>query len=206
MKLSQAVLFALAGTGMAFHVKFQRYSAANCPDNFHIAKDTNLENGKCKTFDHHEPAFESFRAWVKSEPEYLQKHVCKAVVHEGWHCDGQSFTMDGKRLRFLPSSLLMLTCLIDISVSANECGHPPFGARSASIQCEPRKFDTMVAPPTKTSVDVKSVTTVTSSAWVETVVSTHSASTETQSSTTIMTWVPKPSTICGKRSGCHAEV
>ncbi|KAK4561564.1 hypothetical protein LTR86_004243 [Recurvomyces mirabilis] len=96
-------------------VKFRRFSLDSCPGDHIIWKDVNLDNGKCKTFDKHEPPFRSFMITnINKGMPILQEQLCQLIVHENPNCE-------------------------DIKNHVEECANiKSFSARSVFFKCEDR--------------------------------------------------------------------
>ncbi|KAH9826969.1 hypothetical protein Tdes44962_MAKER03200 [Teratosphaeria destructans] len=89
--LKSLPLLALVGFSAArFEVTFQRFSDKSCSATHKIEKDTHLKSGNCKTFDHHEPGFESFRVHIEHMPDANKD--CYAQVYDKPECQGDSWT------------------------------------------------------------------------------------------------------------------
>ncbi|KAI7309113.1 hypothetical protein KC315_g13121 [Hortaea werneckii] len=92
-----AALLALSTTStLAVEFKFRRFSQPDCNEKFHIAKDTHLHDPHCKTFDHHEPPFESFMAIAEEHQGDVREKFCEVVVFDQPECKGQGYTMAGE--------------------------------------------------------------------------------------------------------------
>ncbi|KAK5127850.1 hypothetical protein LTR85_004967 [Meristemomyces frigidus] len=174
-------LMTLAVTNtMAVQVTFKRYSQPNCDTQFHIAKDTHLHNPHCKTFDHHEPPFESFMADPEDDISDVTNKKCQVVVFEAKDCQGKGYTMD------------------DLKVSQNRCGNPSLSSgytingRSVKIQCEDRPKTILTLTPTSTPSPTRVI-------QIETVLPSSKSSTSSSKSMeiTTITLYPKPSG-CGE--------
>ena len=93
MKLLTLTILAVAtSTVSSLEITFKRYAARDCAEMHHIAKDTNLIDGKCKSFDMHEPVFEAYKFTVNEDEEDLKTKLCYAVLHSGEDCTGEAKT------------------------------------------------------------------------------------------------------------------
>ncbi|EMC99126.1 hypothetical protein BAUCODRAFT_392489 [Baudoinia panamericana UAMH 10762] len=101
-------------------VTFRRFSQPGCTEHYHIAKDTHLKAGHCKTFGKDEPPFESFKVEGPEKGNWHNKK-CSAIAYDQPKCVGNAFTMD------------------DFEQSAGACGNwQAPGGRSVFIRCEDR--------------------------------------------------------------------
>ncbi|KAI7525249.1 hypothetical protein KC331_g17648, partial [Hortaea werneckii] len=92
--LMRLALLALSTTStLAVEFKFRRFSQPDCNEKFHIAKDTHLHDPHCKTFDHHEPPFESFKAIAEEHQGDVREKFCEVVVFDQPECKGKGYTM-----------------------------------------------------------------------------------------------------------------
>ncbi|KAK5137894.1 hypothetical protein LTR08_006663 [Meristemomyces frigidus] len=175
---------------MALKVNFRRYSQPDCDTNFHIAKDTHLDSPHCKTFDHHEPPYESFVAVPEDDVNDITNKFCQIVAYEQADCKGQGATMG------------------DMQVAANTCGNPlaaaGFGGRSVKVVCNKRAESIQTLTPTKSSTAIvqivqSTVTVAPSSTMALTTVTMPPNSTMTMTTTmqtTTITLVPQKASTC----------
>lgn len=189
MKL--ALLALATSSSMAVHVTFRRFSEPDCPETNHIAKDTDLHNPHCKTFDHHEPPFESFLAIPNDDEEDMVNKLCQAVIYAEPGCKGAAFTFDGQYSSFISHSMLLymvLTSSTDLETSQDVCGNPiNVQGRSVKISCQPRPqtvlTSTLTPSPTHIVIADRPTATVT-----VTTAATHSLKT--------VTLVPQSTSFC----------
>ncbi|KAK4546543.1 hypothetical protein LTR36_001760 [Oleoguttula mirabilis] len=155
---------------VAVQVKFKRFSQPDCDSTFHIAKDTNLHNPHCKTFDHHEPPFESYWAYPEDDKKDMDNKLCQIEIFEAANCKGNPYTMgDLKEAQGYCGNTL------------NSTGH---GGRSVRIKCNDGPKSILTLPPTRVSTIVIPVSTT---------------SIRTTMDRTTVTLVPQPSS-CGECS------
>lgn len=108
--LFKLAVLALASSAMASHhfrVRFERFSEPGCQAGHKIHKDTHLRGGHCKTFDKHEPPFESFRTSVEKGAKAHQE--CQAIVYEDKDCHGESLSVEGMLIPSILGISLPLT-------------------------------------------------------------------------------------------------
>ncbi|GAB1727300.1 hypothetical protein NU195Hw_g7746t1, partial [Hortaea werneckii] len=143
-----ALLAALSTTStLAVEFKFRRFSQPDCNEKFHIAKDTHLHDPHCKTFDHHEPPFESFMAIAEEHQSDVRVKFCEVVVFDQPECKGQGYTMADEQL------------------ASQTCGNPftsppRVAGRSVRISCAKRAPNVATYPPTSSSIAHSSTTVV----------------------------------------------
>ncbi|GAB1739335.1 hypothetical protein NU219Hw_g4078t1 [Hortaea werneckii] len=183
--LMQLALLALSTTSttLAVEFKFRRFSQPDCNEKFHIAKDTHLHDPHCKTFDHHEPPFESFKAIAEEHQGDVREKFCEVVVFDQPECKGKGYTMADEQL-------VSTTC-------GNPFTSPPHVAgRSVRISCSKRAPDVGTFPPTSSSSSSSSATTVVGEHTVtvhhtKPAVKTVTQAPPTKESTTTITLEPK---------------
>ncbi|KAI7186094.1 hypothetical protein KC324_g7234 [Hortaea werneckii] len=146
--LIHLALLALTTTStLAVEFKFRRFSQPDCNEKFHIAKDTHLHDPHCKTFDHHEPPFESFKAIAEEHQGDVREKFCEVVVFDQPECKGKGYTMADEQL------------------VSTTCGNPftsprRVAGRSVRISCSKRAPDVGTFPPTSSSIAPHSTTVI----------------------------------------------
>ncbi|RMY51189.1 hypothetical protein D0863_14663 [Hortaea werneckii] len=129
--LIHLALLALTTTStLAVEFKFRRFSQPDCNEKFHIAKDTHLHDPHCKTFDHHEPPFESFKAIAEEHQGDVREKFCEVVVFDQPEYE----------------QLVSTTCGNPFTSPRRVAG------RSVRISCSKRAPDVGTFPPTSSSV------------------------------------------------------
>ncbi|KAI7349659.1 hypothetical protein KC354_g13129 [Hortaea werneckii] len=152
--LIHLALLALTTTStLAVEFKFRRFSQPDCNEKFHIAKDTHLHDPHCKTFDHHEPPFESFKAIAEEHQGDVREKFCEVVVFDQPECKGKGYTMAGETNPTPP----LQPNPTDEQLVSTTCGNPftsprRVAGRSVRISCSKRAPDVGTFPPTSSSV------------------------------------------------------
>jgi len=189
--LLKLAVLALASTAMASHhfrVRFERFSEPGCQAGHKIHKDTHLRGGHCKTFDKHEPPFESFRTSVEKGAKAHQE--CKAIVYEDKDCHGESLSVEGVLFfrHSRDSSYADKAFFAGIQESSMCVSNKDimtglkFRPRSVKIECKPRKEENIIVA-SPVSQKATTLTPV------------------PKPTTTITVW-PKPSQDCGHCGFC----
>ncbi|KAK5118408.1 hypothetical protein LTR62_002922 [Meristemomyces frigidus] len=79
-------------------VTFRRFATAGCDSNRIIHNDVHLNSGKCKSFDHDEPPFESFQIVPRQDFRVESANwasVCRMVAFSDFHCKGDAISGPG---------------------------------------------------------------------------------------------------------------